>query len=96
MLSVLNGTVDFPLINSMVTIDRVRAGNLRVLRAAAPNRYRALKHAPIMQEAGLRIPIATYCGCVGAPNMPDYAARKKEAVMKKVVETDRFKKFVEE
>ncbi len=41
-------------------------------------------------------PIVTYRGIVGTPNMPDYAAKKLESVFKKVMENERFKKYIED
>ncbi len=94
ILNVLSGTAHFAFPNPSGVIDHVRAGKLRVILAGAPNRYPDFKDVPTIKEAGLGDPIVTCRGIVGPPNMPDYAARRIEAVFKKVVETDRFKKFV--
>jgi putative tricarboxylic transport membrane protein len=96
VLNVLNGNVHFAFANPQPVLDYIRTGKMRVLLAGAPNRYPEFKDAPTMKEAGFGEPILTYRGIVGPPNMPDYAVKKLEAAFKKVVENDRYKKFLED
>jgi len=96
LLNVLSGDVHFAMLNPAEIIDHVGAGKLRVLLAASPMRYSEFKDTPTMAEAGLGIPLVTYRGIVGPPDMPDYAAKKLEAVFKKAKEHDRFKKYIKD
>jgi len=94
--NVLGGSVDFAFANPSAVIDHVRAGKMRVLLAGAPKRYDAFKDIPTIKEAGLGDPIVTNRGFAGPPEMPDYAAKKLEAVFKKVMESDQFKKYMDD
>jgi putative tricarboxylic transport membrane protein len=96
ILNVLSGNVHFAFANPSFAIDHVRAGKLRVLLAGAPNRFPQFKDIPTTKEAGMGDPIVSYRGLVGPPNMPDYAVKKLEAALKKIVETNRFKKYMED
>ncbi len=94
-MSGLAGTVHFAFSNPTQARDHVRAGKMRVILAGAPNRYPEFNDVPTMKEAGMGEAIVSYRGFVGPPNMPDYAVKKLEAVFKKVMENDRFKKYME-
>jgi tripartite-type tricarboxylate transporter receptor subunit TctC len=96
LINVLSGNVHFTITSPGVVLDHVRAGKVRVLLAAAPERYSQFKDAPTVKEAGLGEPIVIHHGILGSPNMPDYAVKKLEAAFKKVIDSDRFKKFIED
>jgi putative tricarboxylic transport membrane protein len=96
LVNVLAGNVHFTFIGPSVVIDHVRAGKLRVLLACAPNRFAQFKDVPTTKEAGMGEPIVSYRGIVGPPNMPDYAVKKLEVALKKVVDSYRFKKYMED
>jgi putative tricarboxylic transport membrane protein len=95
MLNVLSGNVDFAFTNPSFMLDFARAGKLRVLLADAPYRYPEFKDVPTVREAGMGEPVVVYRGIMGPPNMPDYAVRKMEAAFKKVMDSDRFKKSLQ-
>jgi putative tricarboxylic transport membrane protein len=96
LVNVLAGNVHFTFIGPSVVIDHVRAGKLRVLLSCAPNRFAQFKDVPTSKEAGMGEPIVSYRGIVGPPNMPDYAVKKLEVALKKVVDSGRFKKYMED
>jgi putative tricarboxylic transport membrane protein len=96
LLNVLSGSVHFVFANPNYILDYVRAGKLRVLLACAPNRYPQFKDVPTIKEAGMGEPVGTYRGVVGPPNMPDYAVKKIEVALKKVMDTARFKKYIDD
>jgi putative tricarboxylic transport membrane protein len=96
LLNVLSGTVHFALAAPNVVLDHVSAGKARVLLANAPVRYTEFKDAPTIKEVGMGDPILIYRGMAGPPNMPDYAVKKLEAAFKKVMDSDRFKKFIKD
>jgi tripartite-type tricarboxylate transporter receptor subunit TctC len=81
----LGGNVHFSFVSPHQALDHVHTGKLRVFLACAPNRYPEFKDIPTIKEAGLGDPIVTYRGIVSPPNMPDYAAKKLEAALKKVM-----------
>jgi len=41
-------------------------------------------------------PLLIYRGVAGPPNMPNYAAKRLEAALKTVMDSDRFKKFIKD
>jgi tripartite-type tricarboxylate transporter receptor subunit TctC len=92
--NVLAGNVHFALPSPNLALDYVRAGKLRVLVVAAPKRFPEYKDAPTMEEAGMGESLLQYRGYVAPPNMPGYAVKKLEAALKKVMENDRFKKYM--
>jgi putative tricarboxylic transport membrane protein len=94
MVSVLSGNTHFAVSNPSSIIDYVRTGKMRVLLTCAPNRYPEFKNVPTSKEAGMGEPIVSYRGIVGTPNMPDYAVKKLEVVLKKAWDNDRFQKYM--
>lgn len=96
LLNVLSGNVHFAFSSPQTVLDYVRAGKLRVLLTGAPNRYAEFKDVPTTQEAGLGEPWVTNRGIVGPPDMPEYAVKKLEAAFKKVMDSDRFKKYMKD
>jgi putative tricarboxylic transport membrane protein len=96
VLNTLSGTVHFAFANPSYVLDHVRAGKLRVVLTGFANRFPEFKDAPTMKEAGLGEPLVIYRGIVGPPNMPDFAETKLEAAFKKVMDNDRFKKYLSE
>jgi putative tricarboxylic transport membrane protein len=96
LVQLLAGNVHFVWANPSQIIDHVRAGKMRVILAGAPTRYRQFKDAPTITEAGLGELIVVYRGIVGPPNMPDYAVKKIVEVFKKAMDSDRFKKFIDD
>jgi putative tricarboxylic transport membrane protein len=98
ILNVLSGNLHFAFAGPSNVYDHVRAGKLRVLAAAVPERFLLYKDVPTFKEAGLGDPriALNYRGVLGPPDMPEYAVKKLEAVFKKVANSDRFKKFVED
>jgi putative tricarboxylic transport membrane protein len=96
LLNVLSGNVHFAFADPPFVLDHVSAGKLRVLLAVAKDRYPQFKDVPTVEEAGLGESFLQYRGFVGPPNMPDYAVKKLEAAFKKVMESDRFEKYIKE
>jgi putative tricarboxylic transport membrane protein len=96
LLNVLSGNVHFAFLPPSIVLDHARKGKVRALLTAAPKRFPEFKDVPTMQETGMGEPIVSYRGIVGPPNMPDYAVKKLEAAFKKVMESDRFKKYMGE
>jgi putative tricarboxylic transport membrane protein len=96
LLSLLSGKTHFVFLNPNSILDYVRTGKLRVLLAGAPNRFPEFPDAPTIKEAGMGDSLVTYRGFAGPPNMPDYAVKKLEPVFKKVMESDRFKKYLKD
>jgi putative tricarboxylic transport membrane protein len=94
LLNVLSGNVHFASTSPDVALDYVRTGKVRVLFSNSVNRYPQYKDIPTIKEVGLGDAVGTYRGVVGPPNMPAYAVKKLEAVFKKVMDNDRFKKFM--
>jgi putative tricarboxylic transport membrane protein len=92
--NLLGGNVHFIFISPVVIADHVTAGKVRVLLAGASTRFPQFKNAPTFQEAGLGEPFETYRGIIGPPNMPDYAVRKLEGTLKKVIDSNRFKEYL--
>lgn len=95
-LAVLGGNADFQFGNPSGIIEHVKAGKLRVLLSGAPSRYAMFKDIPTIQEAGLGVPVVTYRGFVGPPDMPEYAAKKLEAAFKKVFDSKPFQKYMDD
>jgi putative tricarboxylic transport membrane protein len=93
LLNVLSGNVQFAFVDPQAAVDYVNVGKVRVLLAGAPDRYPQFKNVPTMKEAGMGEAMVPYRGIVGPPNMPDYAVKKLEALFKKIMDNDRFKKY---
>jgi putative tricarboxylic transport membrane protein len=96
LINVLSGNVHFAFTGPDIALDHVRAGKARVLLTAAPNRYPSYKDAPTVKEAGLGETIMVYRGIAGPPQMPDYAVKKLAPAFKKAMDSDQFKKFVDD
>lgn len=96
LVNLLSGNVHFILVNPDAVRDHVRSGKVRVLLNCAPTRFSLFQDVPTVKEAGLGEPVGTYRGMVGPPDMPEYAAKKLEAVFKRITENDRFKKYIED
>jgi putative tricarboxylic transport membrane protein len=96
LINVLSGNVHFAFVGPDIAVDHVRAGKLRVLLTGAWNRYPQFKDIPTTKEAGMGEAVMIYRGIVGTPNMPDYAVKKLEAAFKKLMNSERFKKFMED
>jgi len=95
-LAVLGGNADFQFGNPSGIIEHVKAGKLRVLLSGAPSRYSMFKDIPTIKEAGLGVPVVTYRGFVGPPDMPQYAVKKLEAAFTKVFENKQFQKYMDD
>ncbi len=95
LLNVLSGNVHFAITAPGVAVEQVLAGKARVLLNIAPHRFPQFKDAPTQKEAGLGEPSVGHHGILGPPHMPGYAVKKLEATFKKVVESDRWKKYLE-
>ena len=93
-MNVMGGNIDFAFLNPIEVNELVRAGELKVVLAASSKRYKAYPDAPTIGEAGLGKPQVSFRAVIGPPEMPDYAVRKMESVLQKVVKTDRFQKFL--
>jgi putative tricarboxylic transport membrane protein len=96
LLNVLSGNVHFIFLNPSEALEYVRAGKLKILLACTLDRLTQLTDIPTMQEAGLGYTYIPYRGIVGPPNMPDYAVKKLEAAFRKVMYSDRYKKYLED
>jgi len=96
LINVLSGNVHFAITSPGVVLDHMRAGRLRGLLVDAPERYSQFRDTPTIKEAGMGEPLVIHHGILGSPNMPDYAVKKLEAAFRKVIDSDRFKKFRED
>lgn len=94
--NVLGGNIDFAFLNPTSVIEHVRAGNLRVILAGTAERYKDFPDAQTILEAGLGDPDMTYRGFMGPPDMPEYAVKTLEAAAKKILESERFKRHLEQ
>jgi len=93
-MNVMGSNIDFAFLNPIEVNELVRAGELKVVLAASSKRYKAYPDAPTIGEAGLGKPQVSFRAVIGPPDMPDYAVEKMESVLKKVVKSDRFQKFL--
>jgi putative tricarboxylic transport membrane protein len=94
--NVLGGNVDCTFLNPTSVIDHVRAGNLRVLLSGSAERYKDFPDVPTIKEAGLGEPSMTYRGIMGPSNMPEYAVKVLEAGARKILDSPRFQKYLEQ
>jgi putative tricarboxylic transport membrane protein len=93
LVNLLGGNVDFILTNPANLRDHLAKGAVRVLLAGTPKRLPEFKDVRTIKEAGMGDHVPAYRGVLGPPNMPDYAVKKVEEAMKKVTESDRFKRL---
>jgi putative tricarboxylic transport membrane protein len=94
--NVMGGNIHFAFLNPSSVIEHVRAGNLRVVLAASPKRYKAFPDVPTIEEAGLGKPQISYRALIGPPGMPSQAVTTLEAAAKKIVDSAQFKKYMEQ
>jgi putative tricarboxylic transport membrane protein len=95
VLAVLNGSVDIGFANPFNIRQYVKAGTLRPLMAGSTARYPdEFASVPTIEELGLGKAAVSYRGFFGAPDMPDYAVKTAETMLKKVFEDKRFKDYM--
>jgi putative tricarboxylic transport membrane protein len=94
MLNILSGNVHFAFLPPGLVLDYVKTGKLRALVSATPARFPGYENVPTMEEANMGDPIMQNRGVVGPPGMPDYAVKKITAAFKKVLDSDRMKKYL--
>jgi putative tricarboxylic transport membrane protein len=92
--AVLGGHINMAFVNPTSCMEQIRAGNLKVIIVAAPERYKAFPDAPTIEEAGLGRSRASYRAVFGPPDMPKYAQKGWEAAMKKFLAHDLFQKYM--
>jgi putative tricarboxylic transport membrane protein len=95
ILAVLNKTVDIGFANPATVGDHIRAGTVRPLMTGAVAKFSGELSAPLMSELGLGEPRVAYRGWWGPPEMPQYAVKKVEETLKKVMDSPRFKDYMD-
>lgn len=97
MAALLGGHVNLMLIDPGEGIEQVRAGKLRVLAQLADARLEIFKDVPTVKESGYDLPkIPQIRGVVGPPNLPPAALAYYEGVLKRLSESEGWKKYIAE
>lgn len=92
----LGGHLDVTLGMPNDTRALVSGGRARALAVPAEKRLRSLPDVPTLIESGIQMTMTQFRGVSGTPDMPKEAVRFLESTLKKMTETERWRKYVEE
>ena len=94
ILQIVGGHVDFILTTAEQILKYVRAGNVRILATSA--KLDEYPNVPTFKEAGYEFPLVeTFRGFWTSKDVPDEAVSYYADVLKKVLDTDSYKKFLQ-
>jgi len=94
--ALLGGHIEAVVPHPDQVIEHVRAGRMRVLAVFEEQRNRLFPEAPTFRELGYNITLAPYYFVAGPKNVPDEVAVFLHDAFKKAMESDSFRKFVED
>ena len=96
MTDLLGGAVDFTITTPPPLMPHIRAGKLKALMVTGRSRLSVLPNVPTALESGVALVASSWFGLYGPSGMsPELASRISSAV-KQVVESDHYKKRIEE
>jgi putative tricarboxylic transport membrane protein len=95
-VALLGGHVDFVTGNPSETREHVEAGKLRVLGIVGDRRLAVFPEVPTLKEQGFNVEgtYAVFRGFVGPPGVPQAAVDAYAAVLRKVMDMQRWKRYV--
>jgi putative tricarboxylic transport membrane protein len=93
--ALLGGHVQMMVIEPNEAGEHIRAGNMRVLAQVSDARLSAFPNAPTIKEAGFNVtPVPQVRGVVAPPGIPPENVAYWEGVLKKLSQTESWKKYV--
>lgn len=97
VVNLLGGHMDLMLENPDKVSEYVRAGKMRIIAALTEKRLSAYPDVPTIKEQGIAIPILTQSrGVIAPPGVPSDVVSYWENLFARLVQTARWKKYVEE
>ena len=95
--AVLGGHVDMMMLEPSEAGELLRAGKLRALAQIAEQRIAGYEDIPTVKEAGFDVPnVPMARGIVGPPEMPADVLAFYEDLMQRLVQSDSWKKYLQE
>jgi putative tricarboxylic transport membrane protein len=94
VVAVLGGHIDVAIANPSEMIANYKAGKLRVLGLATPERFSPFDDVPTFSEKGYPVVTEHWRGVMAAKNVPDEIAAKWNEVIAKVVVHPEFEQFM--
>jgi putative tricarboxylic transport membrane protein len=95
--ALLGGHVQMMVIEPNEAGEHIRAGNMRVLAQVSDKRLAAFPNVPTLQEAGFNVtPVPQVRGIVAPPGIPRENVAYWEDALKKLTQTESWKKYVSE
>jgi putative tricarboxylic transport membrane protein len=93
--ALLGGHVQMMVIEPNEAGEHIRAGNMRVLAQVSDSRLPAFPNAPTLKEAGFNVtPVPQVRGVVAPPGIPRENVAYWEDLLKKLTQTESWKKYV--
>lgn len=97
LANLLGGHTHIQLNPPQVFIEHIRAGTLRMIATFTQKRLPAFPTVPTIKEQGIDIPLLIQSrGVLGPPGMPPDAVKFWENLYSRLVQTPRWKKYLEE
>jgi putative tricarboxylic transport membrane protein len=94
--ALLGGHVDVMMSTTAAPVAQLKAGNVRILAAAAPQRMEGvLANVPTLREQGINVVFSNWRGIVGPPGLAPAQVAWWEGVFAKLVQLDEFKRDLE-
>jgi tripartite-type tricarboxylate transporter receptor subunit TctC len=94
--ALLGGHIEAVVPHPDQVVEHVRAGRMRVLAVFEERRNRLFPEAPTFRELGYDITLAPYYFVAGPKNLADEAVGFLHDAFKRAMETDSFRKFVDD
>ena len=95
--ALLGGHVQMMVIEPNEAGEHIRAGNMRLLAQVSETRLAAFPNVPTLKEAGFNVtPVPQVRGIVAPPGIPRENVAYWEDVLKKLTQTESWKKYVTE
>jgi putative tricarboxylic transport membrane protein len=94
--ALLGGHVDVMMSTTAAPVAQLKAGNVRILAAASPQRMEGvLANVPTLREQGINVVFSNWRGIVGPPGLAPAQVAWWEGVFAKLVQLDEFKRDLE-
>jgi putative tricarboxylic transport membrane protein len=92
--ALLGGHIDIASANPTEVMPQIEGKTMRALALAADARVPGLADVPTLKELGVDVTFSTFRGVNAPPGMPAEAVTYYQGVLKKVMETAAFKKYI--
>ncbi len=96
LVAVLGGDADFISANPSELLDQIEAGKLRPLAVASEKRLETMPDVPTLKEMGIDVVFQGFRGIMAAGEIDEKVVDYLEQEIKKVSETDAFKKYMKD